>query len=658
MAAPDWAGPANSNDATTERGLALTSSRARRILGTYSAAKVNNGIERHYRGPGMMPCRPNSLCAWEPIRQRGWQGGARLLLPALLVAGIVAPGQVIAGQASGEKEIATQEVQSQFKVEVQRNIVLVRAIVRDANGRPVSGLSKKDFRLFDNGKPQEIDQFAIESSGRTPAIPSQDLRKESEGEAGSEQAADNSTPRNYQALYVDDVQAKFEDLARARDAADRYLAATLTPGSRVGLFTSSGQGNLDFTDDRSKLHDALFNLRPRPTIPTETNVCPNIGYYQAYMITEQHDPTATEIATDEYFQCYCQSLPPQAQPSCRAQAPNIVEQDATSVFNRWLTQSTDVLRGLEQVVRRIALTPGQRSVIFLSPGFLSYLLEYQIGQVAERALRSNVVVNALDPRGLYVIIPGGDASVQSGTIASLGALSAKKYDIIRNEYSFAEDVLSNFASATGGTFFHNSNDLDKGFRQVGTLSEVYYVLTFSPRNLKLDGRFHQLKVSLVNPTGYAIQARRGYFAPKASEDAATKAKEEIQQAAFSQDEVRELPVDVHTQFFKLNDAEVRLTVLTHLDMSSVRFRQEQDRHLNNLTFLTVLFDLDGKYVKGKEKVLELRLRDATLAALTRTGITLKTEFDVRPGTYLVRQIVRDSEAGQLSGLNRTVEIPY
>jgi hypothetical protein len=193
---------------------------------------------------------------------------------------------------------------------------------------------------------------------------------------------------------------------------------------------------------------------------------------------------------------------------------------------------------------------------------------------------------------------------------------------------------------------------------VGTLSDVYYVLAFSPRNLKFDGRFHKLKVNLVNPAGFTIQARRGYFAPKASVDVATKAKEEIEQAVYSQDELKELPINVHTQFYKVNEAEARLAVLTHLDLSSVRFRKEQDRHLNKLTFLTVLFDRDGKYVEGKEKVVEFRLRDATLARLNQTGITLKMEFDLKPGTYLVRQIVRDSEAGQLSGLNRTVEIPY
>ena len=127
---------------------------------------------------------------------------------------------------------------------------------------------------------------------------------------------------------------------------------------------------------------------------------------------------------------------------------------------------------------------------------------------------------------------------------------------------------------------------------------------------------------------------------------------------YSQDELKELPIDVHTQYYKVTDADARLAVLTHLDLNAVRFRKEADRNRDDVTFLTVLFDMDGKYVTARQKLVQFRLRDATLARFTQTGITMKTEFDLKPGMYMVRQIVRDSEAGQLSGLSRTVEIPY
>jgi len=619
---------------------------------------MDRGFEQRRCERGLIPFATASSRAWGRCLCGIGRGGALVLLPALVVAGILISAHGAGGQSAGDKELATQDVQSTFKVEVQRNMVLVRTIVRDANGRPISGLKKEDFRLFDNGKPQEIDQFGVESSASAAAVSARASEKEPEGEAGSERPATDSIPRKYQAIYFDDVQMSFQDIVYARDAAERYLTATLTPAGRVGIFTSSGLGALDFTDDRSKLHEALFNLRQRPTFLRESNACPDIGEYQAYLIADQRDTDATAIATDEYFQCNCASLPAQAQQSCLSQASSVIEGDAMRIMETGETENTQILRGLEQVVRRTAVMPGQRSVIFLSPGFLFYHLETQIGEISDRALRSNVIVNALDPRGLYVIIPGGDASKGNTVIPSNAGLMGRKSQLIQNSYSIAEDVLSGLAADTGGQFFHNSNDLDRGFRQVGTLAEVSYVLAFSPRNLKPDGRFHKLKVSLANPKGFTLQARRGYFAPKASEDAAARAKEEIQDAVYSQDDLRELPIDVHTQFFKLNESDVRLSVLTHLDMSSVHFQKRQDRNLDDLTFITVLFDRDGKYLTGKEKKVVCRLRDDTLARLTRTGITLKMEFDLKPGTYMVRQIVRDSQAGQLSGLSRTVEIPY
>ena len=614
--------------------------------------------KRNYRGPGLIPFGSASLRVREPFPWGGKQAGRLVLSLSLLVVGALSAAQAPTGQNSGDKEIATQEVQSPFKVHAQRNMVLVRVIVRDSNGRPVPGFQKGDFRLFDNGKPQDIDQFAVETFGRAPTTSPQTPEKEPGDEAGLERAPADLTPRNFQALYFDDVQMKYEDIVYSRDAADRYLTATLTPASRVGIFTSSGQGNLDFTDDRSQLHDTLFALRPRPILPTSENACPDISPYQAHLIVDERDPNAIAIASDEAIQCECQGLTGPALQSCEAEAAQRVQGEAISVMNEWETQYTEVLRGLEQVIRRTALLPGQRSVIFLSPGFLTYNLETQISDVTERALRSNVVVNTLDPRGLYVVIPGGDVSQQQRVIPSNASLVGMKSQIQMDEISRAEDVLSNLAVDTGGQFFHNSNDLDAGFRRVGALSQVSYVLAFSPHNLKFDGRFHKLKVSLVNPRGFTLQARRGYFAPRASEDAATKAKEEIEEAVYSQDEMRELPIDVHTQFYRVNESDVRLAVFIHLDMAALRFHKEQDRNLNDLTFITVLFDRDGKYVKGIEKELQFRLRDATLAKLTQSGITLKTEFDLRPGTYMVRQIVRDSQAGQLSGLSRTVEIPY
>ncbi len=563
-----------------------------------------------------------------------------------------------ADQNSDSAELTSNETQPTFKVQVERNLVIVRVVVRDSKGRTVRDLQKEDFRLFDNGKPQSIVHFAVEDlSSKPEAQANAATQRPVDTEALPETALAASMAQRYMALYFDDVHANFGDLARSRDAADRYLASSLQPGDRAGIFTSSGQTTLDFTDDRAKLRQALFRLLPRPIMPEEEDVCPQIFDYQAYMIVHRRDPYAIEIATQEAFQCDCANNNIMTK-ECEAQAQGRAEGEAVRILSRYQTESEYALRGLEQLVRRVSVVPGQRNIVLVSPGFLTETEEMRVDDIVNRALRSDVVINTLDAKGLFAPIPLGDASRRPMVIARRADLMGEKAQLQLAQVERAADVLRNLAYDTGGVFFQNNNDFDEGFRKVGVFPEMSYVLGFSPQNLKLDGRFHTLKVKLVKPASLTVQARRGYFAPKQSLNASTQVKEEIEQAVFSQEELNEIPVQVHTQFFKINDTDAKLSVLMHLDMRFLRFRKEQGRNLDNLTVVTALFDRDGKYLTAKEKLLDFHLRDSSLEQLTRTGLNMKTSFDVKPGTYLVREVVRDAQGGQLSGLNRTIEIPF
>ena len=81
------------------------------------------------------------------------------------------------------------------------------------------------------------------------------------------------------------------------------------------------------------------------------------------------------------------------------------------------------------------------------------------------------------------------------------------------DVSWAEGALSDLADGSGGTFFHNSNDLDAGFKSLAEAPETVYLLELSLDNVKPDVAFHRLKVK-VNRDGLQLQARRGYFMPK------------------------------------------------------------------------------------------------------------------------------------------------
>ena len=138
----------------------------------------------------------------------------------------------------------------------------------------------------------------------------------------------------------------------------------------------------------------------------------------------------------------------------------------------------------------------------------------------------------------------------------------------------ANDVLlSSLADNTGGIYFHNNNDFNEGFRRVAETPEYSYVLAFAPQNLKLDGSFHTLKVTLKDQPKFTLQARRGYYAPKSSTDPNDQAKQEIEDEMYSQEELHNLPVNLHTQFFKASDDDAKLIVLAHVDVKRLHFRK-------------------------------------------------------------------------------------
>jgi hypothetical protein len=111
-----------------------------------------------------------------------------------------------------------------------------------------------------------------------------------------------------------------------------------------------------------------------------------------------------------------------------------------------------------------------------------------------------------------------------------------------------------------------------------------------------------------------------------------------------------------TQFFSNADG-AHLTVLARIETNSLKFRRAEDRNGDNLTLVTAIFDENGNILKGEQKNIELRLKDATRERLNKEGLKVKSSFDLQRGTYLVRIVVRDSEGAQMAALNRGVVIP-
>ena len=544
-------------------------------------------------------------------------------------------------------ELASHDEPTTFKVNVR--LVLVRTVVRDAQGHAVGNLHREDFQVFDKGKPQVISQFEVEQPGTLMAKAreksSENAAEISAGENSANAGTGAEVPERFTGYLFDDVHLEFGDLARVRQAAERQFAA-LRPTDRVAIFTTSGRTMLAYTDDRAKLHESLLQLQPHPIAGRFPSECPNISYYQADLIINKQDPQALSVAQQETLQC---NPPPQGMPP--PDPTPTVEAVSGEVLNAGDHESRISLGLLKDVVQSLSRMPGQRTVVLISPGFITPRLEYEYMEIIDRAVRAQVIVNTLDARGLYVVMPGGDISN-----SPLHPPPAGKSLIEIAAASAQDDLLAVLADSTGGVFFHNNNDVDEGLRRVAETPEYSYVLAFVPQNLKPDGSFHSLKVTVKSAQKLSLQARRGYYAPKNFASPAEQAKQEIEDATFSQEELHNLPVKLHTQFFKASEEDAKLIVLAHVDVKQLHFKKNEGRNDDVLTCVSALFNRNGSFIQGTEKTVTMHWKDETLEHKLGSGITLKTSFDVKPGSYMVRLVVRDAEGKLMSAENGSVEI--
>ena len=595
-------------------------------------------------------------------------GHVRLAMAACLAAAACA-GQPPDASAppKDQPEITTREEKATFTSHV--SLVMVPVVVRDKQGHVVAGLTKESFRLFDKGKPQEIDRFTVEKPGNqsppaepAPAQPVEPQQPAVEGIAAPRTAA--AIPRRFVGYLFDDIHVEVADLLRVREAAERHIESELKPTDRVAIFTTSGQGTVNFTDDLNELRDGLAHLMPHPIARAGGTECPDISYYQADMIVNQRDAQAIAAATLELASCLHTEAAELPQGSVLPMARQVLSAGE---------QETQVsLATLKDAVRRMSAMPGERVLVLVSPGFLT-LAEHQPEEydVIDRALRANVIINVLNARGVYTtnidasrrvldVMPTTPFPAGTRTANPEGkgppAEQTKQY-LLRQSHLAEENLLSEIAANTGGVYFHNNNDLDEGFRRTSSTPEVYYLLGFQPQNLKLDGSFHGLKVAIESKAGYSIEARRGYYAPTRLEDAAATARREIEDAVYSREEMSDLPVQLRTQFFKGAGDAATVTVLAHVGLAGAKFRKAEGRNLDSITVASALFDRNGNLVTGAVKHVDMSLRDETLQKRLAQGITVRMGLETKPGSYVVRLVVRDSEGALMSAVNGAVEVP-
>lgn len=540
----------------------------------------------------------------------------------------------------------------------QSNIVLIRVVVRDSRGKAVTGLNKNDFEILDDKKRQAISYFSAESvSPAVPAVPAPGLET-----AASERTAPGQ-PRRFTALFFDDYHMEFGDLVQVREAARRYLKRSLNAGSEVAIVSASGKPLLDFTNDATEIDAALAQLHVDSRF--KTGMCPKLPAFFAQKVADDVPPVAGQSQQFNRSEALDQERALRLAEQIASAQRCPVSQDAVAggedmqsrarnmVFeNKLGVQET--LIALGSLVQRMSGMPGQRTIATVSDGLFDRGLEYRMDEVVDRAMRTGVVINTLDSLGLWVGSAGGDAHQMRFQYTPEVQLAVNQMN--DDSKQIESGPLLELAEATGGIFVQNTNDMGAGLDRVSELNAPSYLLGFSPRDLKRDGRFHTLQVKLTTSSRFTVEARRGYYAPQKPKAGRKARFERMEAVAFTQEDLDGFPLKLVMKAGKASSNGRTLDVAVDVGMAQATFLKDGGENVDEADVLVFVFK-NGQYLESRQQTVKLRLSDQDLERLRRSGGEADVQFTLQPGDYLVRAVMADSNSEQLGTVSKDVTIP-
>jgi VWFA-related protein len=531
-------------------------------------------------------------------------------------------------------------------IRVQTTEVRVAAVVRDARLKPVIGLQKQDFEIYDQGKKQTISGFSVLAADGNSAVNALAGPPNAPAPAGPAIATDQ--PRRYVAFFFDDINTQQGELARTLMAARRYVTDVMAPRDHLAVFTASDTQTLDFSDDKTALLAVLERIRLHPRYAFRgEGACPLITVYEAYLISELNDLNEAQSAA----RCYAPGV---SNTQGVLFDPNVVQArvQADQTWSQAREAFLDTLARVETVIGRLGGMPGTRILLMVSDGFITGPFEREKDHIIHEALQLGVVINSLDAKALYSEAPGGPIGEIDGESTTQ---AIHRVQTLGPKIQANNQVMAEFADATGGRFVHNTNDLLGGLRELAATPQISYLLTFTPSNLADDGKFHKLEVRLRDKR-YEIQARPGYFAPAKQEASRASPEEELDQEMRGVNTLSEVPILVTIRPGPSSTGTSELAIGIHVDLKPLQFQKQKDREVQQLNFIVALFDDKGDFVTGKQGEMDLALRDRSFAQLQRTGVEAGLVLQAAPGHYRLRTVVEESVSNKSAAAAQPVQI--
>lgn len=507
------------------------------------------------------------------------------------------------------------------------NLVIVNVFVRDRSGRDIAGLTKDDFTVLEDGRPQRIAIFEFQrlEGGEPPQAPAS-APPRSESRSGIIRAAAPGKvqyqDRRLLVLFFDHSSMPPADQVRAHEAALKFIQEQMQPQDLVAILTYSTQLKVeqDFTDDREVLARVIRSFQ-----------------------TGESSELAAEGATPE----------PEEESEEEADVAFTVDESEFNIFN------TDrKLSALERAARMLAALPEKKALIYFSSGIGRTGVENdsQLRSTINAAVRANVSFYPVDARGLAAVVAGGDASQAAprGTGIFSGQAQRRQMERFANQ----QETLVALAADTGGKAFLDSNDLTLGIRQAQNDIRSYYILGYYSSNPAADGRFRRIQVRLNRPLQAKLDYRSGYFAPKEfSKFTESDKEQQLLEALALGDPITDLPLALEVNYFRLARDRYFVPVAVKIPGSEIVLARKGSTESTELDFIGQVRDARGRTAAMVRDAIRVRLRSEDGAQLNRRNIQYDTGFTLAPGRYRIKFLVRENQTGRMGTFETRFEIP-
>ncbi|MBM3789369.1 MAG: VWA domain-containing protein, partial [Acidobacteria bacterium] len=301
--------------------------------------------------------------------------------------------------------------------------------------------------------------------------------------------------------------------------------------------------------------------------------------------------------------------------------------------------------------------PERKSLIYFSSGFRTTGSENdsQIRYTVDAANSSNMSVYTMDCRGLMALPPGGAAS--QGTPGGRSLFSGDAVRRQRSNFAGTQETLNTLAYDTGGTAFQDTNDLSSVFQKVWNDTQIYYVLGYYSSNTKEDGKFRKVRVEVSRPDT-RLQHRPGYFASKQFRLMTQSERDRQLEEAFGVDRpFTEVPFILQADYFR-KDGNTNLVPLSiQLAGRGLQFEEKGDQRQAQFEFLARVNDSRGGIAGVSRDVVRVRLPAPTADRIQTGQILYTTRFQLRPGDYRMKVLIRDNATGKIGSFERDLPVP-